>query len=67
MPEMSLNLTEIEGRIAVLRENIRELVEQAAAFSGAADEELVSHRIAEQEAQLELLTRQRDELLKQKS
>ena len=42
MPEMSPNLAEIEGRIAVLRENIRELVEQAAAFSGAADEELVS-------------------------
>ena len=67
MPEMSPNLAEIEGRIAVLRENIRELVEQAAAFSGAADEELVSQRIAEQEAQLELLTRQRDELLQQKS
>ncbi|MGA7531734.1 MAG: hypothetical protein WCB50_02275 [Pseudolabrys sp.] len=67
MPEMSLNLAEIEGRIAVLRENIRELVEQAAAFSGAADEELVSQRIAKQEAQLELLTRQRDELLQQKS
>jgi hypothetical protein len=62
---MRLNLTEIEGRIAVLRENIRELVEQAAAFSGAADEELVSQRIAKQEAQL--LTRQRDELLQQKS
>ena len=67
MPEMSLNLAEIEGRIAVLRENIRELVEQAAAFSGAADEELVSQRIAKQEAQLELLTRQRDEFLQQKS
>lgn len=67
MPEMSLNLAEIEERIAVLRENIRELVEQAAAFSGAADEELVSQRIAEQEAQLELLSRQRDELLQQKS
>lgn len=64
---MRLNLTEIEGRIAVLRENIRELVEQAAAFSGAADEELVSQQIAKQEAQLELLTRQRDELLQQKS
>jgi hypothetical protein len=67
MPEMSPNLAEIEGRIAVLRENIRELVEQAAAFSGAADEEQVSQRIAKQEAQLELLTRQRDELLQQKS
>ena len=62
MPEIPLNLTEIEGRITVLRENIRQLVEQAAAFSGAADEELVSQRIAEQEAQLELLTRQRDGL-----
>ena len=45
MPEIPLNLTEIEGRITVLRENIRQLVEQAAAFSGAADEELVSQRI----------------------
>ena len=67
MPEIPLNLTEIEGRITVLRENIRQLVEQAAAFSGAADEELVSQRIAEQEAQLELLTRQRDGLVQQKS
>jgi hypothetical protein len=67
MPEIPLNLTEIEGRITVLRENIRQLVEQAAAFSGAADEELVSQRIAEQEAQLELLTRQRDRLFQQKS
>jgi hypothetical protein len=67
MFEIPLNLTEIEGRITVLRENIRQLVEQAAAFSGAADEELVSQRIAEQEAQLELLTRQRDGLFQQKS
>ena len=61
-----MNLTEIEGRIAVLRENLRELIEQAAAFSGAADEELYSQRIAEQQAQLELLTQQRDQLLQQK-
>lgn len=67
MPELPLSLTEIEQRIAVLRENIRELIEQAAAFSGAADEELVSRRIAEQEARLEALSRQRDELLRQKS
>ncbi|MGA7003094.1 MAG: hypothetical protein WBZ28_14265 [Pseudolabrys sp.] len=64
---MPPKLTEIEERIAILRENIRELVEQAAAFSGAADEELASQRIAEQEAQLELLTRQRDEFLQKKS
>jgi hypothetical protein len=66
MPEIPLTLTEIEGRMAALRENIRELIEQAAAYSGAADDELASHRIAEQEAQLEILTRQRDELLQRK-
>lgn len=66
MPEIPLTLTEIEGRMAALRENIRELIEQAAAYSGAADDELASQRIAEQEAQLEILTRQRDELLQRK-
>jgi hypothetical protein len=40
---------------------LRELVEQAAAFSGAADEDLTSRRIAEQQAELELLIKQRDE------
>ena len=67
MPDIPLNLAEIEERIAAIRENISELVEQAAAYSGAADEELAARRIAEQEAQLELLTRQRDELAQQKS
>jgi hypothetical protein len=66
MAEIPLTLTEIEGRMAAIRENIRELIEQAAAYSGAADDELVSQRIAKQEAQLEILTRQRDELLKRK-
>jgi hypothetical protein len=61
------DLAEIDERMAVARENLRELVEQAAAYSGAADEELMSQRIAEQEARLELLTKQRDELLRQKS
>jgi len=62
MPGIPLNIAEIDERIAALRENLRELVEQAAAYSGASDEDLVSRRIAEQEAQLELLTRQRDKL-----
>ena len=66
MAESPLTLTEIEGRMAAIRENIRELIEQAAAYSGAADDELVSQRISEQEAQLEILTRQRDELLHRK-
>ena len=41
MPDVPLNLAEIEERIAAVRENISELVEQAAAYSGAADEELL--------------------------
>lgn len=50
-----------------MRENLRELVEQAAAFSGAADEELISQRITAQEAKLELLTKRREELVQLKS
>jgi hypothetical protein len=45
-----------------VRNNLRELVEQAASRSGASDEELMSQRIAEQEAKLELLMKQREEL-----
>jgi hypothetical protein len=60
MADIPLNLAEIEQRIAATRENISDLVEQAAAYSGAADEELAARRIAEQEAQLELLTRQQE-------
>ena len=32
MAEVPLTLTEIEGRMAAIRENIRELIEQAAAY-----------------------------------
>jgi hypothetical protein len=60
MPNIPLSLTEIDARIAAIRENLRELIEQAAAYSGAADEDLMSRRIAEQEAELERLTKQRD-------
>jgi hypothetical protein len=45
----------IEGRIAVVRENLRDLVEQAAARSGAADEDRAAERIAGQQALLERL------------
>ncbi len=65
MPDPSLTLAEIEERIAAARENLTELTEQAAAYSGGADEELNARRIADQEAQLDLLTRQRDHLLQQ--
>jgi hypothetical protein len=62
MPDILSNIAEINDRIEVARENLRELVEQAAAYSGAADEDLISQRIAQQEALLERLVKQRDEL-----
>lgn len=62
MPDSQPNIAEIDARIADIRENLRELVEQAAAYSGAADDELVSQRIADQEALLARLTEQRDKL-----
>ena len=55
-------IAEINDRIAILRNNLRDLVEQGASYSGAANEELMSQRIAEQEAKLELLVKQREEL-----
>jgi hypothetical protein len=58
----SADLVELDKRIAVIRDNIRELVEQAAAFSGAANESLTSSRIAQQEAQLEALLKEREAL-----
>ncbi|MGA7966710.1 MAG: hypothetical protein WCB49_12660 [Gammaproteobacteria bacterium] len=62
MTDIPQNLAEIDNHIAVVRENLRELVEQATAYSGAADEELTSQRIAEYEAQLERLENQRRKL-----
>jgi len=62
MAAPSLTTGEIEDRIAILRNNLRQLVEQAAANSGAADEDLIANRIAKQEAELEQLTRLRDRL-----
>jgi hypothetical protein len=59
-----LSLEEIEARMAIVRDNIRELVEQAAAYSGAEDEERNAERIAQQNAELDRLTRERDALAK---
>ncbi|MBB3452156.1 putative nucleic acid-binding Zn-ribbon protein [Rhizobium sp. BK313] len=67
MSDILLTIPEIDERVAAIRENLRELIEQAAAYSGAADEELAAERIAEQEEELERLMKRRDELSKQKS
>jgi hypothetical protein len=60
----SLSLDELNDRIAMARDNIRQLIEQAAAMSGAGDEARNADRLAEQNAELERLTKMRDELLK---
>ena len=60
----SLSLVELEQRIAIIRDSIRQLVEQAAAFSGAEDEARNADRIAQQTEELEKLVKQRDALLK---
>ncbi len=57
-------LAEINRHIAIVRDNLRELVEQAAAYSGAADESRNADRIADQEAKLAELLKQREELTK---
>ena len=57
-------LAEIDQRIAAIRDNLRQLVEQAAAFSGAADESRAADRIADQEARLADLLKEREALAK---
>ena len=52
-------LAELDARIAAVRDNIRELTEQAAAYSGAGDESRAADRIAEQEELLAALLRER--------
>lgn len=44
---------EIANRIAVLRDNLRQLTEQAAAQSGAANEERLANRIEDQSKELD--------------
>lgn len=56
-------LADIEKRIQIVEDNLRELVEQAAAYSGAADEERNADRIADQQAKLDALLKERDALL----
>jgi hypothetical protein len=53
-------LGELDMRMALIRENIRELIEQAAAYAGAADEDRNAERIADQDAQLAELLKKRD-------
>ena len=51
----SLSATELADRIAIVRDNIRQITEQATAQSGAADEERNADRLAIQNEELDIL------------
>jgi rubrerythrin len=57
------SLEELDQRIAIVRDNIRELTESAAALSGAEDETRAADRIADQEQQLAELLKERESLI----
>ncbi|MGH6825006.1 hypothetical protein [Methyloceanibacter sp.] len=56
-------LADVDKRIQIVEDNLRELIEQAAAYSGAADEERNADRIADQQAKLDALLREREALI----
>ena len=56
----NLSLAELDDRIAILRDNLRQLVEQAAAASGSQSEERIADRIAQQTEELDKLILERD-------
>jgi len=60
-----LSLEEVERRIQIVEDNMRELMEQAAAFSGAADEERNATRISDQQEKLDALRAHREKLMAQ--
>ena len=51
----SLSVSELADRIAIMRDNIRQITEQATAQSGAADEERNAERLAIQNEELDQL------------
>ncbi|HLI98786.1 MAG TPA: hypothetical protein VKT76_03635 [Bradyrhizobium sp.] len=61
MPDfVSLSATELANRIAILRDNLRQLTEQAAAQSGAANEERLANRIETQSKELDDLLKEQE-------
>lgn len=58
--ETSLSLSEVNDRIAILRDNIRQLIEQAAGAAGAEVEERIADRLEQQNAELEKLLKARE-------
>ncbi len=62
----TLSLDELNNRIAITRDNIRQLIEQAAAMSGAGDEARIADRLSAQQAELDTLVKERDARLKKR-
>jgi hypothetical protein len=58
--ESSLSQAELSNRIRILEDNIRQLIEQAAAASGEQNEARIADRLSQQNEELERLTRERD-------
>ena len=54
------SLSELDDRIAILRDNLRQLVEQAAAASGSQSEERIADRITQQTEELDKLVAERE-------
>jgi hypothetical protein len=58
--ESSMSQAELNNRIAILQDNIRQLIEQAAAASGEQNEARIADRIHQQNEELEKLVQERD-------
>ena len=62
--DSTLSLPELSDRIAILQDNIRQLVEQGAGASGERNEERVADRLSVQNEELERLIKERDSRVK---
>ena len=58
--EDSLSLDALNDRIAILQDNIRQLIEQAAAASGEQSESRIADRISQQNDELDRLLKVRE-------
>ena len=58
--EDSLSIDALNDRIAILEDNIRQLIEQAAAASGEQNESRIADRISQQNEELDRLLKIRE-------
>ena len=62
--DLLIEIAEIDDQIDLARDALRALIDQVANASGAESDELVAQGIANQEERLELLIKQRGDILK---